>query len=142
MKKLHRENIPFPYSLHDMNIIELEADGDKLMLRTQSGIVKTTPPYSQPDGYVEFHDVRWNFCFVYLLGITGNAGTFTGEKMLLKVFIDRYQQFGFTVMDETYGANLAKYSGFLLSNRQHCECLIEIYYEGDMVYVVDDQDQL
>lgn len=142
MKRLLRENIPFPYSLHDMNIIALEADRNKLTLRTQSGIVKTTSPYSQLDGYVKFHDVRWNSCFVYLLGITGNAGTFTGEKMLLKDFIDRYQQFGFSVMDETYGENLAKYSGFLLSNRQHCECLIEIYHEGDMVYVVDDQDQL
>ena len=36
-------------------------------------------------------------------------------------------------MNETYGYNMTKYSSYLLSNRQHCECIIEIYHEGDMV---------
>ena len=81
MVRLHRENICVPYSLHDMNVIALEADGNKLTLRTQSGMVKTTPPYCQLDGYVEFYDVQWKWSFAYLLGATGNTGTFTGEKM-------------------------------------------------------------
>ncbi len=38
-------------------------------------------------------------------------------------------------MVETYGCNMTKYCGYLLSNRQHCECVIEIYHEGDMVFV-------
>ena len=63
MVRLHRENICVPYSLHDMNVIALEADGNKLTLRTQSGMVKTTPPYCQLDGYVEFYDVQWKWSF-------------------------------------------------------------------------------
>ena len=56
-------------------------------MRTQSGMVKTIPHLGQPDGYVELHNVQWDFSFVYLLGVTGNIGTFTGEKMFTRVHI-------------------------------------------------------
>ncbi len=133
-----RPNIDPPYSLHDMTVIRFEVNGEDLVMFTQSGMVKTTPPYSQTDGYVEFHGVQWDFCHVYLLGVTGNEAVFTGEKMFLKDFIDRYKEFGFSVMDETFGYNMTKFNGYLLSNRQHCECIIEIYHEGDMVYVAEE----
>ena len=135
MRETIRHNIKTPYSLHDMNVSAFEVSGDDLTMHTQSGMVQTTAPYRQPDGHVTFHDVRWDFSFIYLLGITGNVGTFTGEKMFLKDFFERYQQFGFSVMDETYGYNMTKYCGYLTANREHCECIIEIYHEGDMVFV-------
>ena len=138
MKRTIRENIDVGYSLHDMNVIAFEVTGDDIIMRTQSGMIKTTPPYSQLDGYVEFHDVRWDFSYVYLLGFTGNIGTFSGEKMFLKDFIEKTKPFGFTIMDETYGYNSTKYSGYLIHNRQHCECFIEIYHEGDMVFVAEN----
>lgn len=138
MKKTIRENINAAYSLHDMTVISFEVMEDDIIMRTQSGMVKTTPPYPQPDGYVEFHNVRWDFSFVYLLGVTGNVGTFTGEKMFLKDFISKAAPFGFSIMDETYGYNQTKYSGYLLSNRNHHECIVEIYHEGDMVFVAEE----
>ena len=64
-----------------MNIISVDIVGNDIILRTQSGLVETVFPYGQPDGYVEFQNVRWDYSFVYLLGVTGNVGTFTGEKM-------------------------------------------------------------
>ena len=138
MKRTIRSNIETPYSLHDMNVISFEVTDDDIVMRTQSGMVKCTPPYRQLDGYVEFHNVQWDFSYVYLLGVTGNIGTFAGEKMFLRDFINRYKQFGFSIMDETYGYNMTKYNGYLLSNRQHCECVIEIYHEGDMVFVAEE----
>ena len=138
MKRTIRDNINTAYSLHDMTVIAFEVADNDIVMRTQSGMVKTTPPLGQPDGYVEFHNVQWDFSYVYLLGATGNVGEFTGEKMFLKDFIDRYTQFGFSVMDETYGYNMTKYNGYLLSNRQHYECVIEIYHEGDMVFVAEE----
>ncbi|MBO5433142.1 MAG: hypothetical protein J6A43_03690 [Clostridia bacterium] len=138
MKRITRSNINSPYTLHDMNVIDFEVTDNDVVMRTQSGIVETVAPYGQPNGYVEFHDVQWDFSFVYLLGVTGNIGTFTGEKMFLKDFISNISSFGFSVMDETYGYNMTKYNGFLLYNRQHCECVIEIYHEGDMVFVVEE----
>ena len=138
MKKTIRENICAPFTLHDMTVVAFDVVGSDIVMRTQSGIVETTSPSKQVDGYVEFHNVQWDFSYVYLLGVTGNIGTFTGEKMFLKDFIERYKQFGFSVMDETYGYNMTKYNGYLLSNRQHCECVIEIYHEGDMVFAAGE----
>lgn len=135
MKRIIRDNINPEYSLHDMSVFAFDVTDNNIIMRTQSGMVETIAPYGQPDGFVEFNNVQWDVSFVYLLGVTGNVGTFTGEKMFLKDFIERYKQFGFSIMDETYGYNMTKYSGYLLSNRQHCECIVEIYHEGDMFFV-------
>ena len=138
LKRITRDNINSPYTLHDMNVFSFEVTDNDIVMRTQSGIVETTTPYRQLDGYIEFHNVQWDFSYVYLLGVTGNVGTFTGEKLFLKDFIERYKQFGFSIMDETYGYNQTKYNGYLMANRGHCECVIEIYHEGDMVFVAED----
>ena len=138
MKRTVRNNISAPYTLHDMNVVAFEVAGNDLIVRTQSGMVETLAPYGQPDGYIEFHQVQWDFSYVYLLGVTGNVGTFFGEKMYLKDFINNYKQFGFSIMDETYGYNMTKYSGYILSNGKHNECVIEIYHEGNMVFVTEE----
>ena len=41
----------------------------------------------------------------------------------------------FLLRRSTYGFNQSKFSGYLSMNRGVCECNIEIYHEGDMVYV-------
>ena len=138
MKRTIRDNINASYTLHDMSVCEFEILDNDIVMKTQSGIVEITALSRQVEGYVEFHNVQWDFSYVYLLGVTGNVGTFTGKKMFLKDFIDNYKQFGFSIMDETYGYNMTKYCGYLLANRQHCECIIEIYHEGDMVFVVGE----
>ena len=138
MMRTVRNNINSPYSLHDMTVISFEVTDGDIVMKTQSGMVETFPPYGQPDGYVEFQNVQWDFCYVYLLSSTGNVGTFTGEKMFLKDFFRRFTQFGFSVMDETYGYNTTKYTGYLLSDRRHYECIIEIYHEGEMIFVTEE----
>lgn len=138
MKTTIRNNINSLYTLHDMNVFAFEVTDNDIVMKTQSGVVETTNPCRQLDGYVEFHNVQWDFSYVYLLGVTGNVGKITGEKMFLKDFIEKYKQFGFSIMDETYGYNMTKYCGYFLSNRQHCECVVEIYHEGDMVFITED----
>lgn len=138
MKRIIRDNINSTYTLHDINVFSFEVTDNDIVMRTQSGMVETIAPYGHPNGYIEFHNVQWDFSFVYLLGVTGNVGTFTGEKMFLKDFIERYKQFGFSIMDETYGYNMTKYSGYFTSSHQFHECIIEIYHEGDMIFVTED----
>ena len=45
--KTIRDNINPPYSLHDMNVISFEAEGDNMIMKTQSGMIKTTPICTQ-----------------------------------------------------------------------------------------------
>lgn len=139
MKRTIRENIKAAYSLHNMNVIAFEIRGNDLTMRTQSGMVKATPPNSQLEGYVEFYHVQWDFSYVCLLDFTGNIGPFTGEKLYLKDFIEKFNPLGFSIMDETYGYNTTKYSGYLTVNRHHYECVVEIYHEGDMVFVEETE---
>ena len=49
--------------------------------------------------------------------------------MHLKDFVESTLSFGFSIMDETYGFNQAKYNGYLLENHRHCECMVEIVYQ-------------
>jgi len=135
MNQTVRANINTPYSLHDMNVIAFEVEEDTITMRTQSGMIKTEGLSSQVDGYVIFKNVQWDFSYVYLLDFTGNIGTFTGEKMFLKDFIATFQNAGFSVMDETFGYNQSRFTGYLSINRTVKECSIEIYHEGDMIYV-------
>lgn len=135
MKKVVRDNIHVPYSLHDMSVISFEINGDDMIMRTQSGIVSAITPYGQPDGYVEFHKIDWDFSFVYLLNFTGNVGSFTGEKMYLKDFIEQFINANFSIIDETYGYNQTKFEGFLSIGGTVKECFVEIYHLGDMIFV-------
>jgi len=135
MKHVIRENIMAAYSLHDMNVIEFEVRGDNMIMRTQSGIIRTEGLSAQVDGYVEFHNIDWDFCYIYLLNHNGNVGTFSGEKMMLRDFIEQYPMFGFSIMDEVYGYNQTKYMGYLMSKRNTWECIVEIYHLGDMIFV-------
>ena len=135
MKRVVRENITAAYSLHDMNVIEFEIRRNDMIMKTQSGIIRTEGLSDQVDGYVEFHNIDLDFCYIYLLNHNGNVGTFSGEKMMLRDFIEQYPMFGFSIMDEVYGYNQTKYMGYLTAKRNTWECIVEIYHLGNMVFV-------
>lgn len=138
MKETLRANILAPYSLHDMTVTSLEADKNELILRPQSGMIKVSAPCRQVDGHVVFHQVAWDFSYAYLLDYSGNAASFHGEKMPLRDFITSFTPLGFTIMDETYGYNTTKYTGYLAHDKQHLECMLEIYHEGDMLFLASE----
>lgn len=130
-----RKNIVTDYSLHDMNIISVEKQGKDIVVRTQSGIIKCAGLSSQVNGYVVFRNVDMDFCNVYLMKSNGRYGKFEAEKITLEEFFNRYSEYGFSVIDEVYGYNQTKYWGYLTSNKEFYECIIEIYHLGDMIFV-------
>ena len=142
MKKVIRNNIiNLPYSLHDGAVIGLEAEEGKLLMKFQYGFIETIEPFEQISGNVEFEGIDWDFSFVYFFEyqdvLCGNAGHFTGKKMSLQEFISQYNNIKFDIMDETYGYNMSKFSGYLTDRDSIKECIIEIYHMGDMSYIVE-----
>jgi len=135
MNRVIRENIHTVYSLHDMNVNGFEIAGNDMIMRMQSGMIKVANPCEQVKGHVEFHDIDWDFCFVYLFNNCGELGKFKGEKMMFKDFVEKYKTFGFSIIDSVYGYNQTKYWGWFSSKRKMQECIIEIYHAGDMVFV-------
>ena len=132
---LIRHNILTAYSLHDLAVTAMEPTEDCLTLHTQSGMLKIGQPCRLVEEYVEFDGVQWDFSHVYLMDHVGNTGAFTREKMLLRDFVERYQDFVFTVMDETYGFNMTRYSGTFAAGEKFLDLVVEISHEGNMVFV-------
>lgn len=134
-----RSNVLTPYSLHDMRLISCEIHGDDLILYSQSGMVKTMPPFGQPDGHIEFHQVDWDFSYAYLFDFCDNCGTFPAEKKHLKDFLKTDLPNGsFEVVDETYGYNQSHFGGYFFCGCELKECMLQIYHHGDMVYVTEE----
>ena len=125
-----RHNIQMDYSLHDMSVTKFEMTDGRLILRLQAGMTKIGHPNRQVDGYVEFDDIQWDFSYVYLLEHVGNSGCFSGEKMFLWDFLERYPVVNFTVMDEAYGFNLTQYTGFLSVGDEFWDCMVAICHGG------------
>lgn len=135
MKRTICNNRNLPYSLHDMNVIDFEVNGENITMKTQSGMVKTSNPFTQVDGYVEFHDVDFDFCYAYVYeDFYGNVGSFSGRKIFLKEFLDDFKNAGFSIIDESYGFNHVRYTGYLSKGNIMGECTIEICYLGELVF--------
>ena len=131
-----------PYSLHDAHIMELQAEGDTLRLLTQYGYVRTEEPFGQVDGDVELTGVDWESSYVYVMEyqdvLCGNCGSFIGRKMTLDTFLREYSNGTLDIMDESYGFRLAVLSGFLSLRDRILEFKLEIYYTGEVRYLVKE----
>lgn len=130
------------YSLHDAHIMELQAEGDTLRLLTQYGYVSTTEPFGQVDGDVELTGVDLESSYVYVMEyqdvLCGNCGSFAGKKMTLETFMREYSDGTLDIMDETYGFRLAVLSGFLSLRDRMLEFKLEIYYTGEVRYLLKE----
>ena len=136
MKKTIREAIHAAYSVHEMDIVALDINGRELIVKTQTNMIKAASG-RQVEGHIEFHDVDWGYCYIYLFDSNGNVGPFGGEKKYLIHFLEERKGISFTVANEVYGENRTKYFGYLLSGGKRLECIIDIYHEGDMLFVED-----
>jgi len=134
MKKTIRGPIHAEYSLHEMDIVALEVNGREMIVRTQNGMIRSASGHPV-EGHIEFHGVDWGYCYIYLFDSNGNVGPFGGEKKYLIHFLDERKGLSFTVASEVYGENRTKYFGHLLTGGKRLECIIEIYHEGDMIFI-------
>lgn len=129
-----------PFSLHDAHLLSLVLRGDALGLSFQSGFVETVPLWRQVDGSMEITGLEWGFCSVYVMDYTsvrcGNYGRFVGEKMTVAEFVRTYQPLSVDIMDETYGHNQVKLSGFLNHGQKCLEVVLELYYHGEIRYLL------
>lgn len=142
-KFLREKPSNFKFSLHDAKIIDIDYDygENRLIFKTQSGFIDIERN-EMVDGEIILEGVSWEDSYVYIMEyknvLTGNVGSFIGEKMYLSNFVDAfYSKFGsFDVMSEYDSYMTYMLSGFLKRGSEELEANIEIFYNGDFIYNV------
>ncbi|MDD3393100.1 MAG: hypothetical protein EOM28_07930 [Clostridia bacterium] len=138
---IRKKFVDFPYSLHDARIHKIRIEAEKIVMYFSKGYYKPmnddcVPVKGSPLISIAHTDL--DFCVVYLIDLEGDHGRFSGEKISLEEFISRFAEIDFEIVDETYGYNQCKFSGYFYLDDTIKECIIEIYHFGDMTYIVED----
>lgn len=129
-----------PVSLHDMRVCKILPVGDDLKFCFEYGYILLGEPVKQVDGDILIEKADPEDCSVWLLSENGRCGSFQGEKMTLTDFLKNYPDFSFEILDELYGYNIVRFTGYLsLADRENLnEACFSIYYTGSIVYQLKD----
>lgn len=125
------------YSLHDARVQKIEYADDNLIL-TFDYI------FSYENGVEQTHKAQVVFetCdidfFEILVFNNTILETFTGKRIELSQYQQDYSESEFEVITETYNRGRAVLQGWLWTEGNPVHCIMNIYFTGDMVYVVDE----
>ena len=125
------------YSLHDARVQKIEYVDDSLIF-TFDYI------FSYENGVEQTHKAKIVFekCDVDDLEIlvfnSTILDTFTGKRIELPQYQQEYSESEFEVITETYNWGRAVFQGWLRTEGDPVHCIMNIYFKGDMVYIVDE----
>lgn len=139
MEWMERKNITnLPYSLHDAHINKIIMKGTSVKLYFREGYyIPCSGDCIPVEGYIEIQAVDEDFCYVYVMNTNGYPGKFKGKKYKLKEFIKKHSKIDMEIINETYGYNQSKFSGWMYKGKKKKirEFIIEIYHFGSMKYI-------
>ena len=129
-----------PYSLKDCHISAINLDGDNVELICDLGYQDNSIPRRGVKGDIIISKVNYEYCRAYILNysglICGSYGEFNGKKMPADEFLRTFSKISLDVMEEAFGKNIWKLNGFITHDGKIMEFVLEIYYEGDITYVL------
>ena len=124
------------YSLHDARVQKIEHEDDNLILTFEY-------IFSYENGVEQTHKAQVVFetCDMDDLEIlvfnSTILDTFTGKRIELPQYQQEYSESEFEVITETYNWGRAVLQGWLWTEGNPVHCIMNIYFKGDMVYVVE-----
>lgn len=127
----------FKYSLHDAKVQKIEYEDDNLILTFEY-------IFSYENGVEQTHKAKIVFekCDVDDLEILVFNSTildnFRGKRIELPQYQQDYSENEFEVITETYNWGRAVLQGWLYTEGNPVHCIMNIYFTGDMVYVIDE----
>mgnify|MGYP001718126188 FL=1 len=127
----------FKYSLHDASLQKIEyVDGNFIFTFDYM--------FSYENGVEQTHKAKIVFekCDIDGLEILvfNNTilDTFTGKSIELPQYQQEYSESEFEVLTETYNWRRAVLQGWLWTEGNPVHCIMNIYFTGDMLYVIDE----
>ena len=127
----------FKYSLHDARVQKIEYADDNLIF-TFDYI------FSYESGTEQTHKAQIVFekCDVDDLEIlvfnSTILDTFRGKRIELLQYQQDYSESEFEGITETYNWGRAVLQGWLWTEGNPVQCIMNIYFKGDMIYVIDE----
>lgn len=126
----------FKYSLHDASLQKIEyVDGNFIFTFDYM--------FSYENGVEQTHKAKIVFekCDIDGLEILvfNNTilDTFTGKSIELPQYQQEYSESEFEVITETYNWGHAVFQGWLWTEGNPVHCIMNIYFTGNMVYVIE-----
>ena len=127
----------FKYSLHDASLQKIEyVDGNFIFTFDYM--------FSYENGVEQTHKAKIVFekCDIDGLEILvfNNTilDTFTGKSIELPQYQQEYSESEFEVLTETYNWRRAVLQGWLWTEGNPVHCIMDIYFTGDMLYIIDE----
>ena len=126
----------FKYSLHDARVQKIEHEDDNLILTFEY-------IFSYENGVEQTHKAQVVFetCDMDDLEIlvfnSTILDTFTGKRIELPQYQQEYSESEFEVITETYNWGRAVLQGWLWTEGNPVYCIMNIYFKGDMIYIVE-----
>lgn len=133
-----------PYYLHDACINKIDCKKNLVRFKFDKGFfIKGSEDCIPVNGFIEFNDIDYYFCCVYVLDIDIDSGKISGRQYSLKKFVKKYSKLKLEIIDETYYYNKSRFSGVMhrkwkkKNSGKVREFIIELYHSGDMVYFIE-----
>ena len=127
----------FKYSLHDASLQKIEyVDGNFIFTFDYM--------FSYENGVEQTHKAKIVFekCDIDGLEILvfNNTilDTFIGKSIELPQYQQEYSESEFEVLTETYNWRRAVLQGWLWTEGNPVHCIMNIYFTGDMLYIIDE----
>ena len=127
----------FKYSLHDASLQKIEyVDGNFIftfdyMFSYENGVEQT----DKAKIVFEKCDIDGLEILVFNNTI---LDTFTGRSIQLPQYQQEYSESEFEVLTETYNWGRAVLQGWLWTEGNPVHCIMDIYFTGDMLYIIDE----
>ena len=127
----------FKYSLHDARVQKIEyVDGNLTF------IFDYIFSYESRDEQIHKAKIVFEKCDVDDLEIlvfnSTILDTFTGKRIELLQYQQDYSESEFEVITESYNWGRAVLQGWLWTEGSPVHCIMNIYFTGNMVYVIDE----
>lgn len=134
------------FSLHDAHIVAIYCDFDRgeLRLKPQYGFVDTASD-EMVEGEVIITGVSFEDSYITIMEyknvLTGNVGSFVGEKMTLVSFLDAFDSKfkAIDIMSTNHGYMSCFITGFLSRGDDDLEIYMDIFYRDDFIYRVREK---
>ena len=127
----------FKYSLHDARVQKIEYADDNLILTFDYIFSYENGTEQTHKAQVVFETCDIDFFEILVFNST-ILDTFSGKRIELPQYQQEYSESEFEIITETYNWGRAVLQGWLWTEGNPVHCIMNIYFKGDMVYVVDE----